>query len=350
MDALPINGALPRNSRRQPRGVKWYKARAEDIPGFVSGQFCYEDVVLTNRLSTCIEPQVPQHPNSIRDLRPSRPVHQAGVRTEQQGERVGRLRDRGECATGYGSVPGAQERLYGKAGATNGASYTLLANPPGFHIRRACYLAAAEPLDLARFFKPKTSTHSARGKENNGQKEVAFPPPGTTVLCCFNHPHPRLHKGFLPCLTEADPTRGEGRALGDYALKYGDIPPCPREEDATNNRRAHMRRLYLKCNSISNDGDPASPLRFTTHRRMVFVQTVLPIRQMLLCPRLGLQQQQFLNIGSSHDYNSGIMQEITMPSAYMYSQPGLGTFANHDLLRGAQYGAQAPGIAANVGS
>ncbi|RYP42601.1 hypothetical protein DL767_000125 [Monosporascus sp. MG133] len=139
-----------------------------------------------------------------------------------------------------------RERFCGETGVANGAWYTLIADPPGFHICRACDLAAAEPLGHARYFKN------------------------------------------------------------------------------------------------SNDGDPASLLRFATHRRMVFVQTVLPIRPMLLRARLGLQrQQQFLNVGSSHYNNSGKTQETTMPSAYESWQSGLGTFANRDLPQGAQH--DAPG-------
>ncbi|RYP83151.1 hypothetical protein DL769_001457 [Monosporascus sp. CRB-8-3] len=93
-----------------------------------------------------------------------------------------------------------------------------------------------------------------------------------------------------------------------------------------------MRRLYLECNSNPNDGGPASLFRFATHCHMVCVQPVLP-QQMLLRASLG-PQQQFLNAGSSHYNISGMMQEITMPSAYEYWRPGLGTFANRDLLQG----------------
>ncbi|RYP83150.1 hypothetical protein DL769_001456 [Monosporascus sp. CRB-8-3] len=70
-----------------------------------------------------------------------------------------------------------------------------VADPPGFHICRACYLEAAEPPGLTCFFKPRTSTPSSSPGDG---KDETFPPPNTTVLCCFNPAHPRLQKGFLP--------------------------------------------------------------------------------------------------------------------------------------------------------
>ncbi|RYP18290.1 hypothetical protein DL765_004010 [Monosporascus sp. GIB2] len=204
-----FKGALPSGSPHPAldSGVEWYKARAEDIPGCVSCQFCCEDVVLTNRLSTCIEPQVPQHPNSIRNLGEGaagygpvpgaqerlgvaevmvRSPHRAGHRRllRRVLQRRGAPQGRGaQVAAGGRARAGSSdsrcaahgapnirflvsrcghlgtfstfwcvldmlihERFCGKTGVTNGAWYTLLADPPGFHIRRTYYLAAAEPL------------------------------------------------------------------------------------------------------------------------------------------------------------------------------------------------------------
>ncbi|KAI1258160.1 hypothetical protein MGN70_001207 [Eutypa lata] len=255
--------------------------------------------------------------------------------------------------------------------------YTLKrTNPPGFQVCHACYLCVVEPMNLAPFFERKQLDPT--GKEN--------------VLCCFNITHPRIGRGFLPRLLEAYFTR-DTTALGAYATEYASIAPCPREDDAAGKRwfgwrdcticpecwhefgRHHapladkvelrgdvvegktmcemysprMRKLYLECNS-NGDGEVAPLLQYSAHRRMVWCQTVLPIRQILFQSRLALSQQKMLNTVSSHYYMKGGLQELFTPSAYSYSQAGLGTFANHDYLQGAQYAAQASGIVANATS
>ena len=292
------------------------------------------------------------------------------------------------CSGAYALEAG--EKFCDEGGIADGVWYTFRpgANgpgPPGFQICRACYLCVVEPLNLAPFFTRKMEIGSVE-KNSDGK-----------VLCCFNLAHPRLAQGFLPRLLEGYYAR-DARALRDYASEYVSIPRCQRDQDVQNARwhgwpdcticpecwydfarrheplagldelrgsvrecatmcemySARMRNLYLECcenGKVAPNGgrlDEAALLmpllQFSAHRRAVWCQTVVPIRRMLFESRIALNQQRFLNVLSSHYTMAGQIQEISMPSAYSYSQAGLGTFANHNLLQGAQYGAQAAGI------
>lgn len=288
----------------------------------------------------------------------------------------------------------ASEKFCDDAGIADGTWYTFrpgadgsTPSSSGFQICRACYLCVIEQMKLAPFFVRKTDI-SAAEKNSDGK-----------VLCCFNFAHTRLGQGFLPRLLEGYYKR-DARALRDYAAEYASIPPCAREKEAQNRpwygwpdcticpecwhefARHHeplaglaelrgevhemdtmcemysprMRNLYLECCGKAGESGTAADkaallvplLQFSAHRREVWCHTVLPIKRMLFESQMALNQQRFLNVVSTHYNMAGGIQEISMPSAYTYSQAGLGTFANRNYLQGAQYGAQAAGIAASM--
>ncbi|RYP66929.1 hypothetical protein DL771_007503 [Monosporascus sp. 5C6A] len=206
-----------------------------------------------------------------------------------------------------------------QAGVTNSTWCTLPADPPGFHICRTCYLATG-PRALLQAQTPTSPSSPGNRKNKN------FP----AVLCCFNQAHPRLRKGFRLGLMEAYLTR-DARALDDNVVGVQGHPALSarggrHEQALVRVARLHdlpgvLARVHAAPAAAGSARRAARPGPGDEHHR----------------------QQQFLNIGSSHYNNSGKIQKITMPSAYKYSQQTLGTFANSDLLHGAQYGAQGRG-------
>ncbi len=179
---------------------------------------------------------------------------------------------------------------------------------------------------LDALFRPTVpdcrGTDGVRGEEEGGGGEVL----AEATMCEMYSP--RMRALSLECNEEAKKTARAG--------------PAEEEEG----------RLRKGGGQGQGQGpDPLAPLlEYAARRRAVWCQTVLPIRRILSQSRLALgpaavpqHRQQPLQ----HGGRAGGLQEISTPSAHSYSQPGLGTFANHDYLQGARYGAQATGITAS---
>lgn len=113
-----------------------------------------------------------------------------------------------------------------------------------------------------------------------------------------------------------------------------------------------MRNLYTECSASPPSPDSLQPLlSFSAQRRLVYLQTVPQIRMMLFQARMALQQQQFLNVTSSHYKAVGQMEQTMYGTPYTYSAPGVGYgFANMSSLQGAAYERQALDVAASAGA
>ncbi|KAI1472781.1 uncharacterized protein F4812DRAFT_25011 [Daldinia caldariorum] len=267
----------------------------------------------------------------------------------------------------------SKEKFCDDDGIEDGTWYTLPSDPPNFGICGACYVAIAEPLDVSRFLVPKRDAQ----------------PAGVKWLCCFNLSNHRAPQ-YLPLLVEMYHTH-DTTSFDRFASVYSSLPVCPREEDAQGKHwygwidcticpdcyhdfaalsplaakmelkntvlessamcemySRRMRDLYTKCSEAS-PCDPTELLGYSVQRRLVWSQTVPPIRAMLLRAKIALDQQKMLNITSSHYNQMGMLEDVTYGHAYTYGAPGVGYgYANQNLLQGAIYGQQAAQVGASV--
>ncbi|KAI1074249.1 hypothetical protein F5B20DRAFT_586480 [Whalleya microplaca] len=330
-------------------GIKWYRDKFNHIPGFVSCQACYEDHLLNNGFFANFEPLNPQ-PQAIRGpvMSPFRFVAETKARL---------------------SVP----RCAGRKEATHGQKlFVPNDGPAGLILCPACYVAIAEPLDISQFFVRRHDV-----------------PRGATLQCCFSLAHPPAQR-FITRWYEMYLTR-DPTSFAAYASVFASIPPCPRDQDAGHKRwygwhdcticpecyhefakhspldaymdlrnvsleaktmcelySPRMRGLYTQCGTLSPP-DPKPLLEASVHRRLVFVDTVLPIRTIIFQQRAALDQQTRLNIMSSH-YNSVGQLHLNGNRFYTYSAWGAGYgFANSSLLQGTVYGKQAMHVSATIG-
>lgn len=102
-------------------------------------------------------------------------------------------------------------------GIAGGTWYTLPSRPSNFGVCAACYAGILEPLQVARFFVPMSTS--------GGEEKL---------LCCLNLGHPRLSPFFLrvyEMYITLDP-----RALDVYASEYAAVPACPRDQDVKSRR------------------------------------------------------------------------------------------------------------------
>jgi hypothetical protein len=113
-----------------------------------------------------------------------------------------------------------------------------------------------------------------------------------------------------------------------------------------------MRSLYSDCSTSPPSPASLKPLlSYSIERRLVYLQTIPQIRMMLFQQRLALQQQQFLNVTSTHYKAAGQMEQTMYGTPYTYSAPGLGSgYANMNALQGAAYEKQALEVVATAGA
>ena len=265
----------------------------------------------------------------------------------------------------------SREPICDDQGVTDGTWYTLVSDPEGYQICGACYVGIAEPLGICPFLLRKTNI-----------------PRGTTLQCCCSVAHPRFDK-LMPLLLELYYTR-DASALASYADVYASIPPCPRDNDATNRRwygwlecticpecyhdfaRQHpnligkaplhghvleantmcemysprMRELFLEC---ARKTDPAPLLAFSEKRRMVFVETVLPTRMLLFRAQAALGQTPGLPATSAPSPVSlGPAEHVGLGAVFAYRVPARGTFDALHELRGASPAQQKLGVGASA--
>ena len=99
-----------------------------------------------------------------------------------------------------------------------------------------------------------------------------------------------------------------------------------------------MRKLYLEA---CEKGDPSELLQYSAYRRSVYLETIPECRMLLFQAKMNQRQQSMLNTTASFYTHLGAMQEISMPSVYTYSSPGLGGgFHNQHEIQGAAYAKQ----------
>ncbi|PKS05454.1 hypothetical protein jhhlp_008830 [Lomentospora prolificans] len=302
------------------------------------------------------------------------------------GQRFGEVR----CATGQFNVSIAMGRAQGckdfsifwnaiekgnreeycnANGIKDGKWFTFRSNPANFGICGGCFAIILEPLGLAHHFVPKAGVSK-----------------GEVLLCCLNPKSPRFIS-YTKNLLEAFFTRNVA-AYEKYAVEFANLPICKRDEDFKGGvwygwEQCHicpecyhefvkgtaldasmtyrgvllkdescmcemysprMRALYQEA-CTKSPPDASELLAYSDQRRIVYINTVMQIRRMLIESRLMLGQQQLLNANSLFYNNMGRLQEITMPSAYAYGAAGIGYgYANQSLLQGAMYGQQAMGV------
>lgn len=267
----------------------------------------------------------------------------------------------------------SNEKFCEDDGIEDGVWYTLPSYPRDFGICAGCYVAIAEPLNVARFFVRKRDAQ----------------PAGTKWRCCFSVTQPRFRQ-FMQKLLEMYYTL-DSASFDQFATVYSSMPVCPRDEDAQNKRwygwmdcticpecyndfaqhsplaakmdmndtlletstmcemySPRMRNLYKECGAASPP-DAAPLLKLSVQRRLVWMETVPQMRMMLFRAKMALDQQQILNAVSSHYKQAGMLEDITDKSMYTYGAAGVGYgYANMNLLQGAIYGQQATAAGASA--
>ncbi|KAI1387132.1 uncharacterized protein F4822DRAFT_274985 [Hypoxylon trugodes] len=440
-------------------GVKWYRAKSNAIPGFVTCEACYEDLILTSQLSTNFEPTHP-HPvgetwscdvavpfvekefearSKLNDWTgfaneakarlsiPACPgrkaltydkkwfipkggpnglvfcagcycdkvIHSGEEKNWEVAESYTRSADKYvQCGMSIFSIKMAMasaqdsknfsifwtavhklshEKFCEDDGIEDGIWYTLPSDPKNFGICAGCFVAIAEPLNIAQFFRRKGDAQ----------------PAGTKWRCCFSVANPRFGqyiKQLLQLYYTLDPT-----PFDNFASVYSSVPTCPRDEDAKNRRwfgwldcticpechhgfarhtelaakmdlndtllensvmcemySPRMRNLYKECSEASPP-EPVPLLTYSAQRRLVWAETVPQMKMMLFRAKMALKQQRMLNITSSYYNMAGMMQESTYGSSYSYGAAGVGYgYANMNLLQGAMYSQQAQNVSASV--
>ncbi|WYZ42543.1 hypothetical protein EsH8_VI_000242 [Colletotrichum jinshuiense] len=266
------------------------------------------------------------------------------------------------------------EEFCNPQGIKDGKWYTFPSHPEGFSICASCVATIAEPLGLASSLVSKCGVS-----------------PGTTLLCSFNPASPRfvsymtkLLEGFF--IADTQP-------LESYALEFANLPLCPRDEDFQNRRwygwqdcticpscyhefirgtalaasmplkgetvpaslmcemySPRMRCLYADA-CARTPPNASELLKVSKARRATYVETVPPLRQMIMEAQFALGQQRTLNIMGSTNRAMGQIQEVTRQSSGVYNMPGVGFgLSNHFEVQGASYGQQANSILAEYGS
>ncbi|KAI1407724.1 hypothetical protein F5Y13DRAFT_183156 [Hypoxylon sp. FL1857] len=379
-------------------GTKWYSAKSNMIPGFVSCEACYEDYILTNRFSTNFEPSKPQPaldtwacdiaakarlsmqscPQRNKALTFGRLVLCSGCYCDQvihTGEEANwevaesftkSFDEDVRCGMGIFSIRVAMSRTHDAKdfglfwtavrklsdekfcdddGIEEGVWYTLPSNPRGFGICAGCY-----------FFMRKRDVQ----------------PISVKWRCCFSVAHPRFRQ-FMQKLLEMyytlDPTSFDKFATV-YTSMHMDCTICP--ECYTDFVRhsplaaimgldntlleastmcemysPRMRKLYKECSETSPP-DAGPLLTYSAQRRLVWTNSMPQMRMMLFRVQMALNQQQLLNVTSSYYNQAGMLQEITHGSTHTYGAVGVGYgYANMDLLQGTIYAMAAGASAAS---
>jgi hypothetical protein len=208
------------------------------------------------------------------------------------------------------------EKVCDEKGILDGTWYTFPSHPPGFRVCRACFVSVGPALSITQFFVP-LHDHEAEGPQ----------------LCCLNVAHPRF-KSFLPRLVEMYFTRSRTR-FETYVATHAGVPPCPRENEVAGRKwfgwrdcticaechhdfasrhpsmvekmelkdtllpaanmcemySPRMRELYASCAASSSGTDPGPLRAFAARRRLIYVETVPRMRQMIQEQRMMASQQ-----------------------------------------------------------
>ncbi|KAF5255946.1 hypothetical protein FOXYS1_13606 [Fusarium oxysporum] len=218
--------------------------------------------------------------------------------------------------------------------------YTLRSNPEGFAVCGACVAGIIEPLGGAKFFISRTSPWHG--------------------ICCFNRAYPRAVE-LLQHFTDSLYT-GQQKDLDDYTFKFAHVPKCPRNDlDAgkgirywgwdyvhiceecylqfargttlearfelhgTRTDKARMCDLYSPrmrhlFNQACTSGDLNSFLALGQHRRVVYLETVPTVRQLLIQQRVSMNQSMMYgNMGSVYKSIGGAI-DATQGHAYTGEQ------------------------------
>ncbi|KAH6886226.1 hypothetical protein B0T10DRAFT_407963 [Thelonectria olida] len=266
------------------------------------------------------------------------------------------------------AIEGIDKQPFCDAKGIKGATwYTLPNDAPGFGVCGGCYAGIVQVLGGTKFFVPK------KGMSKH-----------ETYLCNFNLNHSKAPR-YLALYSESL-LKGDWKPLGDFAMRFGTVPPCQGsklvksagrrfwgwgvaaiceecyltfaqgtalenrfflkgEADAEGKERMcdlfspRMRALYTNA---CQTGDLEGFLAQGEQRHQVWVQTIAVCEQILNQQKLAAMQANMLGMQGTFYKNMGGMVDATQGHSYTVGNAygGYG-HANEWMLQGHVYDRQA---------